>query len=40
VGTGIGKVMVDGKPAAKAGTSVKSSAIIDITAAVPKYVCR
>jgi len=35
-----GKVMVDGKPAAKAGTSVKSSAIIDITAAVPKYVCR
>lgn len=35
-----GKVIVDGRPAAKAGSSVKATSIIDIIAEVPKYVCR
>jgi len=35
-----GKVLVNGKPAAKAGTTVKATSKIDITAEVPKYVCR
>ena len=37
---GTGKVLVDGKPAAKAGTTVKATSKIDIIAEVPKYVCR
>ncbi|KAG0585209.1 hypothetical protein KC19_3G267300 [Ceratodon purpureus] len=35
-----GKVIVDGRPAAKAGSSVKATSIIEIIAEVPKYVCR
>lgn len=35
-----GKVIVDGRPAAKAGSSVKPTSKIDIIAEVPKYVCR
>lgn len=35
-----GKVLVDGKPADKAGTSVSESQDINLIAEVPKYVCR
>lgn len=37
---GEGKVIVDGRPAAKAGSSVKATSTIEIIAEVPKYVCR
>ncbi|KAJ8748215.1 hypothetical protein K2173_000623 [Erythroxylum novogranatense] len=35
-----GKVLVDGKMVNKAGTPVSNKAIVEITAEVPKYVCR
>ncbi|GBG93215.1 hypothetical protein CBR_g60689 [Chara braunii] len=35
-----GKVLVDGRPATKAGMQVTDSANIEIIAQVPKYVCR
>ncbi|XP_010527347.1 PREDICTED: uncharacterized protein LOC104804704 isoform X2 [Tarenaya hassleriana] len=35
-----GKVFVDGKKVSKAGTPVSNSSVIEITAEVPKYVCR
>ncbi|KAK9139004.1 hypothetical protein Sjap_009598 [Stephania japonica] len=35
-----GKVTVDGKIVTKAGTPVSDKAIVEITAQVPKYVCR
>jgi predicted rRNA methylase YqxC with S4 and FtsJ domains len=37
---GVGKVIVDGRPSAKAGSSVKAASTIEIIAEVPKYVCR
>lgn len=37
---GAGKVLVNGKPAVKAGTTVKTTSKINIIAEVPKYVCR
>ncbi|XP_047319080.1 hemolysin A [Impatiens glandulifera] len=35
-----GKVYVDGKPVSKAGTPVSDKATVEITAEIPKYVCR
>lgn len=35
-----GKVHVNGKVINKAGTPVPEKAIVEITAEVPKYVCR
>ena len=36
----LGKVLVDGKRASKAGMPVGNDVSIKITAEVPKYVCR
>lgn len=36
----VGKVFVDGKVVNKAGTPVSDKAVVEITAEIPKYVCR